>query len=45
MEHYLGAFRDRIFNDAAVMIYVFDVSSKEVEVNELMSIGGYDQIL
>jgi len=32
MEQYLGALRDHIFKDAAVMIYVFDVSSKDVEV-------------
>ena len=34
MEQYLGALRDTIFKNTAVLIYVFDVSSKEVEVTE-----------
>lgn len=44
MEHFLGALRDRIFNQAAVMIYVFDVSSKDVEVNVVLSIGGHGKV-
>ncbi len=37
MDQYLGALRDRVFKDVAVLIYVFDVSSKDVEVTIFVS--------
>lgn len=33
MEQYFGALREHIFKDAAVLIYVFDVSSKDTQVD------------
>ena len=44
MEQYLGALRDRIFKDAAVMIYVFDASSKDTEVKIYIFLERYEKL-
>jgi len=39
IEQYVGSQREIIFKNVAVLIYVFDVTSKEIEVIPIHSLG------